>query len=286
MKKILILILTIILNTNFIAQTDRHGNPIFISEQLSEENIDVFELTSSYYTITNNISNKESSVYVSDTPSLEEYIKFSRDLPSYFFIIHKGQNVFVMIMPIQQNDGSDTRLKYNIINPNNGQSIEVPCSVFGEISEMRAHELIKLNIDSESKIIDLPNNGKGLVFNKVVYRIQPYDQLKHEVIEIAKQLTSDVEDIKDLETYIKKETIGGQLDFNKALENEQQSFFLYDGVAYSKKEFAIYLWGKKVKMLGIDSSKKAVKLWEEINQRNLTSSEKKALMAGFDSKDK
>jgi hypothetical protein len=286
MKKIALIILTVFTLTNAFGQTDKHGNPVFNNELISEEKLDAFELTSSYYTIDNNISNKGSSVYVSDKPTLTEYLKFARELPSNFFIVHQGQSVMVMIMLMPKIDGSYTTLSYNIVNPNNGKSMQTPCNVWGEISEKRADELLKLKVDTAAKIIDLPNNGKGLLFNGIAYRIQPYDKLKAEVIEIAKQLTTPVEEIKDPIEYVKKETIGGKLDFNKVLEKETQALFLFDGVAYNKKDFAIYLWGKKVKTLGVSSSKKATKLWEEINNRKLTDPEKKALVSGFDSKAK
>jgi hypothetical protein len=92
------------------------------------------------------------------------------------------------------------------------------------------------------------------------------------------------QETSDPEAYIRKESIGGKLDFNKVLENEKESFLIQEGgVAYNKKDFAIYLWGKKVKQLGIRSSKKAAKLWEEIQKRELTDPEKKALIAGYDS---
>jgi len=286
MKKIALILLTVITLTNAFGQTDKNGNPVFNNELISEEKLDGFELTSSYYTIDNNIQNKGSSVYVSDKPTLTDYLKFARDLPSNFFIIHQGQNVMIMIMVIQKNEDSKTTLNYNIVNPNDGKSMQAPCNVWGEISEKRADELLKLKVDTSAKIIDLPNNGKGLLFNGIAYRIQPYNKLKAEVIELAKQLTTPEEEIKDPIEYIKKETVGGKLDFNKVLDKETQSLFLYDGVAYNKKDFAIYLWGKKVKMLGISSSKKATKLWEEINDRTLTAPEKKALVSGFDSKTK
>jgi hypothetical protein len=99
----------------------------------------------------------------------------------------------------------------------------------------------------------------------------------------AQQITQ-VQQIDDPVAYIKKETIGGKLDFNKQLETQNQTMFVYEGVGYNKKDFAIYLWGRAVKALKIDSPKQAAKLWEEINNRSLTSSEKKALARGFNSK--
>src|SRR5688572_26656201 len=118
MKKLGLLLLTIFALTNLFGQLDKNGNPIFNSDLISEEKFDNFELTSSYYNIKENISNKKSSVYVSDNPTLDEYIKFSRDLPATFFIAHKGQTVICMIMLLQNNDNGKTTLTYNIVNPN------------------------------------------------------------------------------------------------------------------------------------------------------------------------
>jgi|GEM_PF-1573256 hypothetical protein len=83
--------------------------------------------------------------------------------------------------------------------------------------------------------------------------------------------------------YIKSETIGGKLDFNLILEKKESTpFYLYKGVAYNKKDYAIFLWGQAVKQLGISSAKKAAKLWVEINKKELTGPEKKALTRGFE----
>lgn len=85
-------------------------------------------------------------------------------------------------------NGTKTTLSYHIVNPENGKSVDVPCDVWGEISEKRADELTRLKIDEASNVIDLPNNGKLFLFDGVAYRIQPYDQIKTEVIKIAEHL--------------------------------------------------------------------------------------------------
>ena len=82
MKKIALIFLTVITLTTAYGKTDKHGNPVFNNELISEEKLEGFELTSSYYTIDNNISNKGSSVYVSDKPTLTDFLKFARELPS------------------------------------------------------------------------------------------------------------------------------------------------------------------------------------------------------------
>lgn len=84
----------------------------------------------------------------------------------------------------------------------------------------------------------------------------------------------------DTVKYIKEQSVdGGELDFTQKLDN--QSMFLYDGIAYSKKDYALFLWGAKVKLLGIKSKKEAIKLREEITGKELTEPEKKALSNGF-----
>lgn len=88
--------------------------------------------------------------------------------------------------------------------------------------------------------------------------------------------------VSNASEYIKKESLGGSLDFKKILEKDEHAFFLYGNFAYSKKDFAIFLWGKKVKDLGLTSAKKAVELWQELYSHQLTSPEERALVRGFD----
>jgi hypothetical protein len=82
--------------------------------------------------------------------------------------------------------------------------------------------------------------------------------------------------------HIKKESIGGKLDFGAKLDPKEM--YVFEGVGYNHKDFGIFLWGQAVKRLGVESAKKAAALWEEINARVLTKPEKKALLRGFDAK--
>ena len=90
----------------------------------------------------------------------------------------------------------------------------------------------------------------------------------------------------DIIKFIKAESIGGKLDFTKVAEEQSKGAYLilYNNIAYNKKDFAILLWGAKVKSLGIEKPKEAIKLWEEIQNRELTEPEKKALKKGFEIK--
>jgi len=96
------------------------------------------------------------------------------------------------------------------------------------------------------------------------------------------QVNDSTDKVDDPIEYIKRESVGGKLDFALTLEKENKGFYLFDGIAYNKKDFAIFLWGQAVSRLGISTSKKASKLWTEMNGRELTGPEKKALTRGFD----
>ena len=83
--------------------------------------------------------------------------------------------------------------------------------------------------------------------------------------------------------YIRAESVGGKLDFNKKLEEEGQAnkLLLFDGVAYSSKGYSLILWGQAVKRLGIPTFKEASELWEEVYKTELSKSDLKALKKGY-----
>jgi hypothetical protein len=89
MKKITFIILTILSIGQVFAQTDKNGNPVFNSVSTSEKSIDNFLLISNYYTLRNNIENKQSSVFISAIPTLDQIEKAATNLTSDFFILTK-----------------------------------------------------------------------------------------------------------------------------------------------------------------------------------------------------
>lgn len=62
-------------------------------------------------------------------------------------------------------------------------------------------------------------------------------------------------DKENIKKTIKIESIGGHLDFSKMVEEKYSSapFLRFGDTLYNKKDFAILLWGAKVKNLGIES---------------------------------
>ncbi|AYA36614.1 hypothetical protein D3Y59_05810 [Hymenobacter oligotrophus] len=88
----------------------------------------------------------------------------------------------------------------------------------------------------------------------------------------------------DVEAFIKAQTAkGGELDFAQMLANRKQSMFLHQGAMYNKQEYALVLWGMRVKALGVATADKACALYAAANNRPISSAEKQALTSGFDS---
>ena len=85
----------------------------------------------------------------------------------------------------------------------------------------------------------------------------------------------------DTVAYIKKEsTPGGELDFSRYLTVSEE-FFVFDGVAYNRKDFIYIIWAQKARSLGVRSADDAVALRSEIDKRKLTEPEIKALTKGY-----
>jgi hypothetical protein len=90
----------------------------------------------------------------------------------------------------------------------------------------------------------------------------------------------------DKEAYIKKESIGGKLDFTKRIEEKyrNETSIPFGKEHFSKKDYAILLWAANVRTAGIESFDQAAKIWEEVNKKSLSEIEKKALKTGFEAK--
>lgn len=280
MRRIALLIILLNIPVLLQAQADSRSKS-FDTIVLDEEDLGSYSITSSYYTIDSIFNSRNSAFYMSDPPSAEYYLMLANVMPSYFFVVHQDEYLVAWIS-LQQDSSSRSPFQsysYQFYIPGGGISTH-PCLVWGDISEHRANELIAMGIDISARIIDLPNEGKGLLFDGIVYRIQPFDKVYEEVKGIAKWLyTSQIE---NLELTITMRSAKDQdLDFDKVLENDPQQFYLYDGVAYNRNDYAILLWGKAVARMGMKSTKKACKLWEEIHGRKLSDPETKALKKGF-----
>lgn len=98
---------------------------------------------------------------------------------------------------------------------------------------------------------------------------------------LAQNLDKEKGKTGDTLEYIKKETIGGKLDFTSVLKEPGHTID-HNGVSFNKNDYHVFLWGRAVGDLGLESSHQATKLWEEIHRKKLTGPQRIALRIGFD----
>lgn len=280
MKKqlFMFILLVFLAGSNLYSQFDKNGNPVFNSEKIENFSFENVEIISGYYTIKNNIDNKQSSVFINEDPDLNDYEKFSTKLPSYYFMITDKGMVRGMMILIPKNE--DDSFFYNVIIPGKNENFQVPSNLKGKISENRAKELTGV-LKAKATI-----NNNVLQFNNRDFRILKYNDIIDEVKNIVKEriINNHRNENADIEEYIKAESKGGKLDFKNTVEKYDGAFINFDGILYNKKDFTILMWGAAVKEAGITELSKAQLLWQEINERTLTEPELKALQKGFETK--
>ena len=283
MKKITIVILTFLilgLGQTF-GQTDKNGNPIFNSVYIAEKTFDDFLLMSNYYTLKNNIENKQSSVFVSENPTLDQVEKSAINLPSDFFIMTKESKMVVMVM--LQNDPK--RQFMTIEMRTNRQSI-FKCNLAGDITENRANEIIKERYDTTATI----ENGL-LKFNGKVFKIISNKEIEEAVSALIKKQKLDKKkpsDImllskKEIKSFILAETKqGGKLDFFTEIKGKEfDGVQIKQGVFATRQCVALYRWGRACFDIGVNTVEDVYDIFAEHQGKPVNARDKEYLKAGF-----
>ena len=266
---------------NVYSQTDKNGNPIFNSISTNEQEFDDFNLISNYYTLENNIENKNSSVYISDSPSLNEIEKSATELPSDFFIITKNQQISNMILIV-----NEPKRVFVVIDIGTNKQSEFKCKLKGEITENRAKEIIDSKFDDNAKIKD----GK-LYFNNKKFKIITNADIDKAVISLIKKenlgetKTSEVKipSQNELKKIILSETKeGGKLDyFTEIKGKEYDGIQIKPGVFSTKLGVALYKWGRTTFDNGVNTLEDSYKIFAEFKGRELNQREKEYIKLGF-----
>lgn len=282
MKKILIIILTMLSLGQMFAQSDKNGNPIFNSVSTGEKSIDNFLLISNYYTLKNNIENKKSSVFISEKPTLHQIEKASVNLASDFFLITKESKMVAMV--ILQNE---PKREFMTIVMSNNQKSTFPFNLNGDITENRANEIIKEKYDTAAII----SNGK-LNFNEKEFVIIPNQKIEEAVLTLIKKEKLDKKkpsDIilpskKELKNYILTETkAGGKLDFFTEIKGKEfDGVQIKQGVFATKQSIALYKWGRTCYDLGVNAIEDAYEIYSEFKQKEVNQRDKEYIKMGFD----
>ena len=276
MKKITTIILTFLTLGlgQTIAQTDKNGNPVFNSVSTTEKSLDDFLLIANYYTLKNNIENKQSSVFVSENPTLNQVEKAAINLPSDFFILTKESKMIVMVM--LQND---PKRQFMTIEMRTNQQSTFNCNLVGDITENRAKEIIKEKYDTAATI----ENGK-LKFNGKEFRIISTQEIEEAVSalikkeKLKKKKPSDIPlpSKNEIKSFILAESKqGGKLDFFTEIKGKE-----YDGVQVkqglftTKQSVALYKWGRACFDIGVNTVDDAYDIFAQHQGKPLNTRDK------------
>lgn len=277
-----ILITFLLLSFNLFSQTDKHGNPIFNSVTLAEEKVDDYQLNSNYYTLANNIANKNSSVFISEKPSLDQIEVAATKLPADFFLVIRDGSPIKTIMIADKS----TEKVFFTINPSDGSNEIYPCDIKGDITENRAKEIIEQKFDANAKI-----SGGKLFFNNKEFSIITNEEIKNKIKKLIKDKKlneRNSSEIKIADKGLLKKLIieqtkeGGKLDFFTEIKgHEMDGVQVKKGVFTTKSGIALYKWGRENYELGVNTSDDALKIWEEIKARKPNQREIEYIIMGF-----
>ena len=281
MKKVIITILTILTFGQSFGQTDKNGNPVFNSVSTSEKSFNDFLLISNYYTLKNNIENRVSFVFISETPTLDQIEKAAINLPSDFFILTKKNKMVVMIM--LQND---PKREFMTIAMANNKQKTFSCKLKGEITENRANEILKENYDSTASI-----KNNILTFNNKEFQIITNKEIEEAILELIKKEKLDkikpskitLPSKEELQSYILSETKeGGKLDFFTEIKGKE-----YDGVQIkpglftTKQGIALYKWGRACFDIGVNTVEDTYDIFTKFKGKPLNDRDKEYIKMGF-----
>ncbi|MBO2007648.1 hypothetical protein [Hymenobacter negativus] len=280
MKKLAVLFIILLKSSIGYSQTDKNGNPVFESVIVSEEKFEDIELTSSYYTLKNNIENKGSSVFISEKPTLNQIENAATSLASNFYILTKNRNILYFILI------TGKPRTFLVVNPNTGSKNEYPCKIKGSISENRAMEMINNNYDSKASL-----NGNKLLFNNNNHQVFSNAEAKDAILQLIKAHKLNnvqgsavvMRSQNELKALVLQETKeGGKLDFFTPIKgHEYDGMQIKPGIISTMIGIALYKWGRANFDLGISTLDDAVAVFSEFKGRELNQREKDYIKMGF-----
>jgi hypothetical protein len=268
-------------------QTDANNNPVFNSITTQELAIGKALLISNYYTLDNNITNKKSSVYISENPTLEQIEYAALNLNSAFFMVTKNNMLVTMIMLVKDPQlEKDPQWSFISIVMATQEQNTHPFPTEGTITENRANELIRENYDTAARIV----NGQ-LLFKGKSHTIISNAEIEAAVLALIKKEKLDKKKPSDvflplkstLRKYIVAESkAGGSLDYFTEIKGKEfNGVQVKPGLFANNYSVALYKWGRACFELGLNTIDDAYSIFEEIHQKALSDKDKATIKKGF-----
>jgi len=281
MKRLTFTILTILTIGQVFGQTDENGNPVCNSVSTSEKLFNDFLLISNYYTLKNNIENRASSVFISESPTLDQIEEAAIKLQSDFFILTKKSKVVVMIILLNY----PKQEFMTIVIANNKQTTS-SCKLSGDITENRANEILKEKYDPtakiENNILTFNNKNFQIITNKEIEEAV-FELIKKEKLDKKKPSNIAIPSKSELQGYILSETKkGGKLDFFTEIQGKEfDGVQIKPGLFTTKQSVALYKWGRACFDLGVNIVDDAYEIFAKFKGKPVNEREKEYIRKGF-----
>lgn len=170
-KMIIVIIgLTFLLQLNCISQVagiDENGNPIFNSIPIGENDYDGYGIAANYYTISDNIANPNSSVFVSKHPTGDQIFQFATNQPSYFWILHKDRKVFKIISLNQKSENwNEVKWSFFVQDINFGTGKEFPINIW--MLHITEHRMFEMKYGLQKMLEQELMDKDKRIFNKYI----------------------------------------------------------------------------------------------------------------------
>lgn len=262
-------------------QSDDYGVPVFNSVSTGEKQVNNMLLISNYYTLSNNIENKLSSVFIASQPTLDQIQNAAVTLQSDFFILTRERNIIATITLMNA-----PKREFTIYILSQNKQITAPCDLVGDITENRANELVQKKYDTTAYI------GEGqLHFNGQTFQIiknsdienAVLDVIKHEKLNMKRPSGTYVPSKEELKNYILSESaVGRPLDFFSEIKgHEYDGLQIKPGLFTTKQGVALYKWGRACFDIGVNTPADAVEIFSEYQGKPTSPRDQDYIKMGF-----
>jgi hypothetical protein len=274
--------IAILLRLISFAQTDHNGNPVLNSLPMGEDSVGGCKLLANYYPLRNNIDNKTTSVYISDSPDIDQTAKAATQLPADFFILTRNNHIIKLILINNYPE------KWILVStPGESAPRRFRNPLKGDIGENRANELLRGHYDPSAAISD-----GNLSFNGKRYTITSNEEIRSAVITLIQKEHFDTDSSSsvvlptrdELHKMILEQTReGGQLDFFTPIKgHEMEGIQIKPGLIDTRIGIALYQWGRACFDLGVVDVNEADAIFADFKGRPLNIREKSYIKLGFE----
>ena len=172
------------------SKTDENGQPAFSAAPIADTTMADFAVVANYYTIEGNIDEPSSAVFMDEAPSLDDYDRFARSLPSYAFVVVAEEEVRSIISLWQE--PADDSFWFLVTDPETGEAAFVPAGyAFASdapvLTEVRGAELIQRGVDTEAGAVEGEGGQVQVVFNQTRHNVLPFELVLSDVVALVQE---------------------------------------------------------------------------------------------------